>query len=99
MHKLPLTVFISAGLILAMPVNTSAQSNGSQSDASAAEDDVTALVRRGRTKLDAGDAAEAQVLFEEAAAKADNSLATRMWVLRAWMEQGRSNDTLDALDA
>jgi Tfp pilus assembly protein PilF len=24
---------------------------------------------------------------------------TRTWILRAWMEQGRSNDTLDALDA
>ncbi len=98
MHKLPLILCLSAGFSLATPNVSPAQAAGNQSDATSAADESAALIRRGRTKLDAGDAAGAQILFEEAAAKDGNSLATRMWVLRAWMDQGRSNDTLDALD-
>ena len=35
----------------------------------------------------------------EAAARLDgNSMRTRLWVLRTWMDLDRSNDTLDAID-
>ena len=62
-------------------------------------DSVGALIARGRESLEAGRAAEAQKLFEEAAAKDKSSLRTRTWVLRSWMDQGRINDSLDAIDA
>src|SRR6185295_2334847 len=58
-----------------------------------------ARVEAGRALLDSGRFAEAEAAFNAAAAADGDSLRTRMWVLRAWMEQGRSNDTLDALDA
>src|SRR5262249_33271145 len=47
----------------------------------------------------AGKPAEAEGVFTAAATADKDSLRTRMWVLRAWMDQDRSNDTLDALDA
>ncbi|MBK7875786.1 MAG: tetratricopeptide repeat protein [Planctomycetes bacterium] len=67
--------------------------------ATAAQDTVDALLLKGREKLAAGDAAGAQVLFDQAAAQEKDSLRTRMWVLRAWMDQGRVNDAYNAIDA
>ncbi|HED64500.1 MAG TPA: tetratricopeptide repeat protein [Planctomycetes bacterium] len=64
----------------------------------AASDEVTSLVREGRALLDQGKPAEALPLFEKAARADENRLRTRMWVLRAWMDSGRSNDTLNTLD-
>lgn len=61
--------------------------------------DVQPLIVEGRALLEAHKPAEAQVLFERAAEADGDTFRTRMWVLRAWMDQGRSNDTLDALDA
>jgi len=55
-------------------------------------------IAHGRELLDAGKPVEAEAVFAKAAAEDGESLRTRMWVLRAWMDQGRSNDTLDALD-
>lgn len=55
-------------------------------------------IARGRELLDAGQASEAEQVFSAALEADGDSLRTRMWVLRAWMEEGRSNDTLDALD-
>lgn len=63
-----------------------------------ADDTVEILIARGRAALDAGRAAEAQKIFEEAEAKEPNSLRTRVWVLRSWMAQGRINDALNATD-
>lgn len=60
--------------------------------------DVTPLIAEGRAKLDAGQVDEALALFEQAARADGNSLQTRMWVLRSWIEQGRNNDAFDALD-
>ena len=59
---------------------------------------VDGLLSSGREKLTEGSPAEAQELFERAVALEDGSLRTRVWLLRAWMDQGRSNDTLDAID-
>ncbi len=56
------------------------------------------LVARGRALLAAGEPAEAQALLERAAALDGGSFRTRVWLLRAWMDQGRGNDTLDAVD-
>lgn len=63
------------------------------------ESELQARIEQGRALLDLGKPADAEALFAEAAAADHDSLRTRTWVLRAWMDQGRSNDTLDALDA
>ncbi len=55
-------------------------------------------IAKGRSQLEQGDAAAAETSFQRAAELEPGSFHTRMWILRAWMEQGRSNDTLDALD-
>src|SRR5206468_12831120 len=64
-----------------------------------APDSVEGLIARGREALEAGKVPEAQKLFEQAAEKDGSSLRTRTWVIRSWMEQGRINDSLDAIDA
>lgn len=56
------------------------------------------LIRDGRALLALGRATEALPLFEKADALGGGKLATRMWVLRAWLETGRTNDALDAID-
>ena len=71
----------------------SARARGHLSDA-----ELDARIGAGRALLDAGKPVEAEALFAAAAEADGQSLRTRMWVLRAWMDQGRSNDTLDALD-
>src|SRR5262249_33209265 len=68
-----------------------------QAGAPAAE--LDALIEKGRALLDEKRPALAEKVFDEAAAKDGGSPHTRMWVLRAWMDQGRSDDTLDAIDA
>jgi Tfp pilus assembly protein PilF len=62
-------------------------------------DQVGELIEKGRQALETGKPADAQKLFEQAAEQDKNSLRTRTWVLRSWMDQGRINDTLDAIDA
>lgn len=61
--------------------------------------ELAADLERGRAELAAGRASEAEAIFQRVSAADGGSLRTQMWVLRAWMEQGRGNDTLDALDA
>ena len=77
-------------------------SGAPQVEGAATEDTVEDLIRSGRELLDDGQAQAAQQLFERAAlldAEAGHDpLRTRLWVLRSWMDQGRSNDTLDAID-
>ena len=62
-------------------------------------DQVGELIEKGRQALESGKPADAQKLFDQAAEKDKNSLRTRTWVLRSWMDQGRINDSLDAIDA
>jgi tetratricopeptide (TPR) repeat protein len=57
------------------------------------------LIAEGRELLAESQPQAAQPLFERAAELDDHSLESRMWLLRSWMDQGRSNDTLDAIDA
>jgi len=57
------------------------------------------LIRDGRALLALGKASEALPLFEKADALGGGKLATHMWVLRAWLETGRTNAALDAIDA
>ncbi len=61
--------------------------------------DADDWISRGRTLLEEGRATEAQDAFEQAAELEPESLRSRMWILRSWMEQGRINDSLDATDA
>ncbi|MBM3975766.1 MAG: hypothetical protein FJ299_02110 [Planctomycetes bacterium] len=61
-------------------------------------DDVQRWLDEGRALLEKGDPAGAQKLFEKAAAAEKDSLRTRTWVLRAWLDQGRINDVRDAAD-
>ena len=63
------------------------------------EQKIETEIASGRALLDDQRPEEAEQRFETAAALEGGSLRTRMWVLRAWMDEGRSNDTLDALDA
>lgn len=63
-----------------------------------ADESVDALIAKGRALLDDGKASEAQAVFESAEKKDGATLKTRMWVLRAWMAQGRINDSLDEID-
>jgi tetratricopeptide (TPR) repeat protein len=63
------------------------------------EPELPTWIEQGRALLDAGKPAEAEALFARATAADGGSLATRLWVLRAWMDQGRSDETLAALDA
>jgi tetratricopeptide (TPR) repeat protein len=62
-------------------------------------DTIGDLIARGREALEAGKPAEAEKLFEQAAEQDKNTIRTRTWVLRSWMDQGRINDALDAIDA
>ena len=63
------------------------------------EAELETRIAPGRALLEAGKPAEAEVLFAAAATADGDSLRARTWVLRAWMDQGRNNDTLDELDA
>ncbi len=67
------------------------------SAACASEPGLDSRIAEGRALLDAHRPAEAQAVFEELAGEDD--LRTRMWLLRSWIDQGRSNDALDAIDA
>jgi tetratricopeptide (TPR) repeat protein len=76
--------------------STEAAARAASPAASPAE--IEAWIEKGRVALDAGRLEEAEALFARAVA-ADDSLATQRWLLRTWMDQGRSDETLDALDA
>ena len=56
------------------------------------------LITQGRALLEAGKPAEAEALFTQADEASGGKITTRIWVLRAWMEQGRINDSLNAID-
>jgi Tfp pilus assembly protein PilF len=62
-------------------------------------DKIDALVEQGRKALAEKHVAEAQRIFDEAAKQDGNTLRTRMWVIRGWIEEGRVNDALNAIDA
>jgi len=62
------------------------------------QSELPTWIEQGRALLDAGKPAEAEALFARAAAADGGSFATRLWVLRARMDQGRSDETLAALD-
>ncbi len=76
---------------LALPLESAVPAQDAQT--------VDGLVTSGRALLRARKADDALPLFERAAALDGQSVRTRLWILRAWMDQGRSNDTLDAIDA
>ena len=57
------------------------------------------LIADGRSQLAAHRPELALPLFERASELDGGSVRARIWILRAWMDQGRSNDTLDAIDA
>ena len=56
------------------------------------------LVTRGRAFLADGKPAEAQEAFERAHERSGGSRETEIWVLRAWLDQGRINDAMNAID-
>ncbi len=89
--------------LLTVTLCTCSSTEGPPSSASTtksrlAESELATHIESGRRLLDAGRPSEAETEFALAAAADGDSLRTRMWVLRSWMDQGRSNDTLDALD-
>jgi Tfp pilus assembly protein PilF len=62
-------------------------------------DAVGDLIEQGRKALEEKRLPEAERLFAEAAQKDGNTLRTKTWVIRAWMQDGRINDALNAIDA
>ncbi len=90
--------FLSAALLCACS-STVADPSGGKRAPRLPEAEYQARIDAGRALLDARQAAEAEAIFAATAAADGDALRSRMWVLRAWMDQGRSNDTLDALDA
>lgn len=64
-----------------------------------APDGVGDLIEQGRKALEQKRIAEAERIFQEAAQKDGSTLRTKTWVIRAWMEDGRINDSLNAIDA
>ena len=49
-------------------------------------------IARGRAELERGDPASAEGSFQRAAELEPEAFEPRLWTLRAWMDQGRSND-------
>jgi hypothetical protein len=82
-------------LSLATPYALSCQESGPTPLTAEAAD----LLSKGRVLLETGQPLEAEELFVRAAARDGDALRTRMWVLRAWIDQGRSDEVLSELDA
>ena len=76
---------LAAGLALAAPA--------------LAADEIDDLIAEGRHLLEGGRAEAAEAVFQKAADTDGGTLRTRMWVLRAWQDQGRINDALREIDA
>ncbi len=57
-----------------------------------------ALIAEGRKLLKEGKADEALALFEKADKASGEKPETHIWVLRAWMDQGRLNDAFNEAD-
>jgi len=55
-------------------------------------DELEARIAQGRALLDAGKATEAERVFGAAAEADGDSLRSRMWVLRAWMERSHLSE-------
>ncbi|MEM7310193.1 MAG: tetratricopeptide repeat protein [Planctomycetota bacterium] len=88
-----------AGLVAGLLSLTSPAVFAQESPAGASQADVDRLIEEGRRLLDLKKPTEAEGIFLQAQELEGGSIKTRMWVLRAWMDQGgRNNDTLDALD-
>ena len=94
---LPTTVL--SFLLLASPAATAPATTSAVNPVGPAERDVDQLIAEGRTLLDAGQPVPAEAVFQRAAEEEGGSPRTEVWILRAWMDQGRTNDTLDRIDA
>lgn len=94
----PSPLLLVPALLLSCAANA-ADAPSTVAVATAPQESVDSLLLQGRAKLDVGDAAGALPLFEQAAQLEKDSLRTRMWVLRAWMDLGRTNDAYNAIDA
>jgi Tfp pilus assembly protein PilF len=80
----------------AAPAPAPASASASASDR---PDEVSLLIEQGRQALEKKKIAEAGQFFAEAEKKDGGTLRTKTWVIRAWMEDGRINDSLNAIDA
>lgn len=63
-----------------------------------AQEGVDATIMSGRLQLERGDAEGALATFEKAVAMEAGTLRTQMWLPRAWMDLGRTNDAYNAID-
>jgi hypothetical protein len=88
-----LSLLLAAPALAACPTAPVAESSAT------AQQSVDELIRSGRERLDAGEPERAQALFEKASELDGGSFRTQVWLLRSWMDQWRSNETLDAIDA
>ncbi len=72
---------------------------GSRGGLAQEQPEVRDLVERGRALLAAEKPDEAEQLFIEAEVLSGKLVTVRKWIWRAWMQEGRINDALDAVDA
>lgn len=89
------TLFLA---LLAFASHADASARPVAAAASAAQESVDALVARGRALLREGKTTEALDAFTQAAKQDNDSLRTRVWVLRTWQAQGRINDAMAATE-
>jgi tetratricopeptide (TPR) repeat protein len=91
--------FRCAAFLLSLSVLALACSSPAPAPEEAPREPAAEWVAKGRAELERGDPLAAEGSFQRAAELEPDAFEPRMWTLRAWMDQGRSNDTLDALDA
>ena len=81
-----------------LPATTQACASTTAPRVAIAQEQVDAKLMTGQLLLERGDVEGAMKAFEEAAALEPNTLRTRMWIVRGWMELGRTNDAYNAID-
>lgn len=97
---LPIAAFLTSALVgCAVLASPTPAKTAAPDNVDARPDAVGELIEQGRKALEAKRFAEAERIFEEAAQKDGGTLRTKTWVIRAWMEDGRINDSLNAIDA
>ncbi len=84
---------------LALPPTAHASACSVQDETDEPTGEVAVLLAKGRKHLERGKPESAELWFRKAFEADGGSFQTERWLLRAWMDQGRTNDTLDRLDA
>jgi tetratricopeptide (TPR) repeat protein len=85
-------------LPLLLALGASLPPAASQDTAAPRSSEVAALIVRGRAALAEQRADDAEELFVHAESLSGGSARVRMWIWRAWLQTGRVNEALNAVD-